>query len=78
MRHGLWFSNSVIQWNVSFLISVQDWEVDLVIVFSGLLYSFRLRQGGDDRIRWIPSKGMKFEVRLFFHELSFLGGSSFL
>lgn len=48
-----------------------------MIVFFDLLYSLILRQGGEDRIWWIPSKRRKFEVRSFFHELSSLGGSSF-
>jgi len=62
---------------VSLVRSVQDWEVDLVLAFFGVLYSLRWRQGSEDCIRWIPSKRKKFEVRPFFHELSTLGGSSF-
>jgi hypothetical protein len=49
-----------------------------VIRFFDLLCSLRLRQGCDDRIWWIPSKRRMFEVRLFFHDLSSLGGTSFL
>jgi len=45
------FSNGGIQWNVSFIRSVIDWEVDLVIAFFDLLYSLMLRQGGEDCIR---------------------------
>jgi hypothetical protein len=56
----------------------QDWEVDLVLAFFGVLYSLRWRQGSEDCIRWIPSKRKKFEVRSFFHELSTSGGSFFL
>jgi hypothetical protein len=37
-----------------------------VIAFYDLLYSLKLRQGGEDRIWWIPSKRRKFEVRSFF------------
>jgi hypothetical protein len=44
-------SNGVIQWNVSFVRSVQDWEVDLVLAFFGVLYSLRWRQGSEDCIR---------------------------
>jgi hypothetical protein len=56
-------SNGVIQWNVYFVRSAQDWEVVLVLAFFEELYSFRRRQGSDDYIRWIPSKRKKFEVR---------------
>jgi hypothetical protein len=53
-------------WNVPFLRVVQDWEVELVLAFFGMLYSLKWRQGGEDCIRWIPSKRKKFEVRSFF------------
>jgi len=45
------FSNGVIQWNVSFVKAVQDWEVDLEFAFFGVLYSFRWRQDSEDCIR---------------------------
>jgi len=70
-------SNGVIQWNVSFVRSVQDWEVDLVLEFFEVLYSLRWRQDSEDCIQWIPSKRKKFEVRPFFHELSTSEGHSF-
>jgi hypothetical protein len=69
-------SNGVIQWNVPFLRVVQDWEVEVTLAFFGMLYSLKWRQGGEDCIWWIPSKRKKFEVQLFFHELSILGVSS--
>jgi hypothetical protein len=47
-----------------------------VIAFFDLFYSIRLRQGGEDRIWWIPSK-RKFEVGSFFYKLSNLRGSYF-
>jgi len=39
-----------------------------VIAFFDLFYSIRLRQGGEDRIWWIPSK-RKFEVGSCFLKL---------
>jgi hypothetical protein len=42
----------------------------LVTSFFDLLYSIKLRQGGEDKICWIPSKKQKFEVRSFYHSLS--------
>jgi hypothetical protein len=69
--------NGLMHWNVSFSRAVQDWEVEVVLSFFGLLYSFRRRQGEEDYIQWIPSKRKKFEVRSFFHELSTSRVSSF-
>jgi hypothetical protein len=65
VANNMHFSNGDIQWHVSFIRYVQNWEVDLEIVFFNLLYSLRWRQGGDDRFWWIPSK-RKLKVRLFF------------
>jgi hypothetical protein len=48
----------------------------VVLAFFGMLYSLKWRQGGEDCIRWIPSK-RKFKVRTFFHELSISGVFSF-
>jgi hypothetical protein len=53
----LQFSNDMLLWNITFIISVHDWEVDLITSFFNLLYSLRLRQGGEDNICWIPSWG---------------------
>jgi hypothetical protein len=36
------FSNDTFQWNISFIILVHDWEVDMVTSFFNLLYSIRL------------------------------------
>ena len=33
--------NGVIQWNVPFSWTVQDWEVKVVMTFFGKLYAFR-------------------------------------
>jgi hypothetical protein len=37
------------QWNVSFSKAAHNWEVDVFASFLNLLYSFRLRQGGEDK-----------------------------
>jgi hypothetical protein len=49
-----------------------------VIAFYDLLYSLILRQGGEDRIWWIPSKRRKFKIRSFYQELSRSGVHLFL
>jgi hypothetical protein len=43
------FSSGSRQWNVSFLRSMNDWEVDDLVSFYSLLYSHILG-GGDDKI----------------------------
>ena len=39
-----------IQWKVSFVRVAYDWEVDVFVSFFNLLYSVRVRRGGDDKI----------------------------
>jgi hypothetical protein len=56
------------QWNVSFLRSLNDWEVEDLASFCGLLYSYTL-DGGNDKIWWMLSKKGKFEVRSFYNTL---------
>jgi len=57
---------------------MHDSEVDLVTSFFDLLYSIRLRQDGEDKICWIPSKRGTFVVRSFYSVLYFLASSLFL
>jgi hypothetical protein len=42
----------------------------VVSSFVELFYSHGVRQGGDDRNCWIPSKRKKFEVKSYYHVLS--------
>jgi hypothetical protein len=74
------FSNGNLQWNISFTKPMHDWEVDLITSFFGLLtllYSLKLRQGGEHKVCWIPSKSRKFEERSFYHALCTPTGSPF-
>jgi hypothetical protein len=54
------------QWNVSFLRSLNDWEVEDLASFYSLLYSYNLG-GGVDKIWWVPNRKGKFEVRSFYN-----------
>lgn len=56
MADHVQFCNGNLQCNVSFTKPMNDWEVDLVTPFFDRLYSLKLRQGGEDKICWIPSK----------------------
>ena len=40
--------SSSLQWNVSFVKAAHDWEMDVLALFFNLLYSFRVRQEGED------------------------------
>jgi hypothetical protein len=53
------------QWNISFVRSLNDWEVNDLASLYGLLYSYNLG-GGADKIWWVPNRKGKFEVRSFY------------
>jgi hypothetical protein len=54
------------KWNINFLIAVHDWEVDLCASFFNLVYSVRVRPGGENKICWVPSKTWLFDVRSYY------------
>jgi hypothetical protein len=62
--------NGSIHWHVLFTRPVQDWEVELVSRFFEMLYSQRVRIGGEDQMCWIPSKRKFFEVKSYYQVLS--------
>jgi hypothetical protein len=62
--------NGVVEWNVIFIRSIQDWEMDVISSFFEMLYSCKILQGIVDRIYWSPSKKGVFEVKLFYKVLS--------
>ena len=57
------------QWNVSFVRSLNDWEVDDLASLYGLLYSYNM-DGGADKIWWVPNRKEKFEVKSFYFILN--------
>jgi hypothetical protein len=56
--------NGLVEWNVIFVRSVQDWELDVVSSFFEMLYSCKALHGNEDHICWSPSKKGTFEVKL--------------
>jgi hypothetical protein len=54
---------------VNFLRAAHDWEADLFTSFFNLLYSLRLRRGGENRLCWVPFKRGLFDVRLYYNVL---------
>jgi hypothetical protein len=57
------------QWNISFVRSLNDWEVEELASLYSLLYSFNL-DGGDDKMWWVPNRKGKFEVKSFYFILN--------
>jgi hypothetical protein len=57
------------QWNISFVTSLNDWEVDDLASLYSLLYSFNL-DGGDDNMWWVLNRKGKFEVKSFYFILN--------
>jgi hypothetical protein len=43
-------SSGSIQWNVSFISLVHNWEVEVLASFYSLLYSQKLRREGEDKL----------------------------
>jgi hypothetical protein len=68
------YQDEIIQWNVIFTRSVQDWKLEMVLSFFEMLYSLQLRHGEEDRIGWSFSKRSKFEVKSFYKMLTSQGG----
>uniref|UniRef100_A0A2N9EUU7 Reverse transcriptase domain-containing protein n=1 Tax=Fagus sylvatica TaxID=28930 RepID=A0A2N9EUU7_FAGSY len=56
-------------WDIAFIRSVQDWELEMIDSFMTLLYSSRIRQGVADSLCWTPSSRGLFEVRSFYSTL---------
>jgi hypothetical protein len=56
------------QWNITFMRSLNDWEVEDLAPFYSLLYSSTLN-GGVDKIWWVPNRKGKFEVKSFYNIL---------
>ena len=49
-------SNGAIQWNIQFTRLIHDWEVEVLASFYRSLYSCKLREDGEDKLWWVPSR----------------------
>jgi hypothetical protein len=70
-------SSGTVQWNISFIRLIHDWEVDTLASFYSLLYSFRSRRGGEDKLWWTPSHKGIFDIRSFYKTIAFKDNPSF-
>jgi len=58
-----------LQWNINFIRTIHDREVDFFILFFNLLYCIKLRRGGQYKLYWARSKIGMFEVISFCNAL---------
>jgi hypothetical protein len=59
-------SSGTLQWNISFVQLIHDWEVDTLASLYSLLYSIRSRRKGEDKLWWTLSRIGTFNVRSFY------------
>jgi hypothetical protein len=62
--------NGTILWNILFSRPVHDWEVEAVSRFFEMLYNFKVRSEGEDKMCWIPTRKKSFEVKSYYKVLS--------
>ncbi|XP_059441980.1 E4 SUMO-protein ligase PIAL1-like [Corylus avellana] len=77
VKDNLTWRSGVIEWNVTFVRHVQDWEMELVAPFFERLYSCKISVGTVDRICWASSRKGNFEVNSLFKALSNFGHEMF-
>jgi hypothetical protein len=51
---------------VIFIKATQNWEVDTFASFFMMLYLGTMRQEGEDKLQWVPSKRELFGVKFFY------------
>lgn len=71
------FPNGRLHWDVQFLRSVQDWELEPLMAFMDLIHSFPVKGEGPDALDWKPAKSQGFEVRGYYLSLYLTTGTSF-
>ena len=69
------YSSGTLQWNIIFVRLIHDWEV--LASFYSLLYSLRVRRGGEDKLWWTPSRKGIFDVRSFYKIIEYKDKPSF-
>jgi hypothetical protein len=62
--------NDKIHWEIDFIHSINDWELESISNFFELLYSASIKGQGQDQICWKPSGSKAFQVRSYYHVLS--------
>ncbi|KAG2684632.1 hypothetical protein I3760_10G084800 [Carya illinoinensis] len=63
-------SNGLLQYNVSFIRSVQDWEVGDISDFYNTLYALNLEWGVEEKLLWTHPGNNNFSVISLYNALS--------
>ena len=59
----LLISRETHHWDIHFVKTVQDWELESVVTFMELLYSCSVRQNGVNNFCWTPPSRKAFKVK---------------
>jgi hypothetical protein len=62
--------NDMVHWELDFIRSIHDWELESISNFLDLLYSAAPKGHGQDQICWKPAVSKIFQVRSFYLVLS--------
>ena len=65
------------EWNVTFVRSFNDWEVDVVVEFFQFLSTVSIPTMGPDGLKWQPRKNGVFDSRFYYSILSARPGGCF-
>ncbi len=71
------FHNGVTYWGLTFIRSIQDWELESLTVFMDLLYAMSRQGSREDSILWGLGKGKCFIVSSYYRALSGTVSGSF-
>ena len=69
--------NDVVHWELDFIRSLHDWELESMSKFLDLLYSVSSKGQGNDQMWWQPSGSSIFQVRSYYQVLSNTAGVMF-
>jgi hypothetical protein len=65
----LYSFGNYIHWNLSFIRSVQNMELESLDLFLNLLYSLKMHSGEPNKILWTPTCNHGFEVKSYYNFL---------
>ena len=60
----------MMHWNLSFIRSVHDWELESLISFMDCIYASPLKGEGEDRICWESPSHSLFAVKRYYQSLT--------
>ncbi len=63
------WNGDIIHWDITFIGSIHDWELESLQSFLDLIYSIKI-DSGDDWMSWKPTRSSIFDVKSFYRVLS--------